>query len=220
MLALIMSESADILWHIVQTCVAASTANPLLAPCLQVTPETVLMRDRHGVLQRLLLPTQRITGIEDARIASPNAPDYWTAAWQGRPLNIDASRLSITINGPGGRTQNQLHLHVSCTRLDVLRQVRDMAEGGLIDSKPRPVAGGLREKTYFMQRIDPTHTPVFAAAYQTAAALNVPASQLGAALIPLDDSANTFALLLELASTGRGASAERLQDHDCAGLDA
>ena len=102
-------------------------------PCDQValTPgenEGVAMfKDREGVAQVLAIPTRKVTGIEDAFLLSPGAPNYFAAAWiDGRArfksyLKISPPReqVGVTVNSSYNRTQDQLHLHVSCLRSDV-----------------------------------------------------------------------------------------------------
>jgi CDP-diacylglycerol pyrophosphatase len=71
----------------------------------------------------LLIPTARITGIEDPVLLSPDAPNYWAQAWQarryvdqhvGRVLGRD--ELSLAVNSVYGRTQDQLHIHIDCIK--------------------------------------------------------------------------------------------------------
>jgi CDP-diacylglycerol pyrophosphatase len=69
----------------------------------------------------LIIPTKRVTGIEDRRIFKWPFLDFWDYAWHqsqkypGQP----ASRIGLAINSEHGRTQNQLHIHISCVRPDV-----------------------------------------------------------------------------------------------------
>ena len=79
----------------------------------------------------LLVPTTRISGIEDPEILAPDAPNYWEAAWEARrylekrvgaPLPRD--QIGLAVNSIPGRSQNQLHIHIGCVRPAVLKVLR------------------------------------------------------------------------------------------------
>jgi CDP-diacylglycerol pyrophosphatase len=85
-----------------------------------------VIKDPFGPTRYLLVPTKRITGIEDAALLAPDAVNYFAAAWNarsfvdkavGRELPDDV--LSLAINSPLARSQNQLHIHIDCIRADV-----------------------------------------------------------------------------------------------------
>jgi CDP-diacylglycerol pyrophosphatase len=86
----------------------------------------------------LMMPVQPVTGIDDSRIFSAPLADLWEDAWlwsrkyPGQP----AARTGLAINSKHARSQNQLHIHISC----VLPQVRKALEAGNIPLWPaRPV---------------------------------------------------------------------------------
>jgi CDP-diacylglycerol pyrophosphatase len=85
-----------------------------------------VIKDPFGPTRYLLVPTRRITGIEDAALLAPDAVNYFSAAWNarsfvdkavGRELPDDV--LSLAVNSPLARSQNQLHIHIDCIRADV-----------------------------------------------------------------------------------------------------
>ena len=76
------------------------------------------------------MPTAAITGIEDPAVLAPGAPNYFADAWRGAPT-LSARRpalprdaLSLAVNSTFGRSQNQLHIHIDCLRVDVRNAVR------------------------------------------------------------------------------------------------
>jgi CDP-diacylglycerol pyrophosphatase len=98
------------------------------APCsiVDLAAGYVVLKDIVGATQFLLMPTVRISGIESSAVLAPAAPNYWDLAWRarylteqrtGKPLPRDA--LSLAINSPYGRTQDELHIHIDCVRRDV-----------------------------------------------------------------------------------------------------
>ncbi|GCE82271.1 CDP-diacylglycerol diphosphatase [Komagataeibacter diospyri] len=124
------SHSPDVLWHIVhEQCVAHAGAGP----CEKTDPHAgyAVLKDRVGIGQYLLIPTQRITGMEDPAITRGDAPDYLAYAWQQTVRvnhrlshSLPAEDMSLAINSVYGRSQNQLHIHVDCIRPDVRAALR------------------------------------------------------------------------------------------------
>jgi CDP-diacylglycerol pyrophosphatase len=125
-------HSRSALWRIVSTSCIPATLSGGTGRCAEVSLAKgvesgfVVFKDRHGPLQYLLMPTRRVTGIEDPFLLSADSPPYWAQAWRakrwmevsnGRSIPRDA--VSITVNSAWGRSQNQLHLHVSCVRADL-----------------------------------------------------------------------------------------------------
>src|ERR1700734_2529684 len=98
------------------------------APCAIVDLKAgyVVLKDLIGATQYLVLPTERISGIESPAILAPDALNYWAPAWRARTLTeeragkkLPREALSLAINSPYGRSQNQLHIHIDCVRRDV-----------------------------------------------------------------------------------------------------
>jgi CDP-diacylglycerol pyrophosphatase len=124
----------NVLWHIVsEQCVPDQQQFHVPKPCEQVdlAGGYVVLKDRDGGTQFLVMPIARITGIESAEILAPDAPNYWDAAWQARHFvnerahrDLPRDALGLAINSVSGRTQNQLHIHVDCMRLDVTAALR------------------------------------------------------------------------------------------------
>jgi CDP-diacylglycerol pyrophosphatase len=81
----------------------------------------------HPADHYLLTPTAPISGIEDIAIRRPDWTNYWPIAWSeaervvpsfwaARGLGIDRSRVSLAINATMTRSQDILHIHLSCVR--------------------------------------------------------------------------------------------------------
>jgi CDP-diacylglycerol pyrophosphatase len=125
----------DALWKIVhRNCVPAAQAGKGSGICARVDPEAgwALLKDNSPSKpqQYLLIPTARVTGIEDPAVLAANAPDWFADAWAardvvaqrlGRPL--DRGWLMLAINSPTARSQMQLHIHVGCVRAEVRAQL-------------------------------------------------------------------------------------------------
>jgi CDP-diacylglycerol pyrophosphatase len=124
---------ADALWNIVHgECVPNQLAHGDPKPCAEVDLKNgaergyAVLKDIRGATQYLLIPTQRIVGIESPALLASDAENYFADAWNarsfvekavGHALPIDT--LSLAVNSVHARTQNQLHIHIDCIRPDV-----------------------------------------------------------------------------------------------------
>jgi CDP-diacylglycerol pyrophosphatase len=121
------------LWKIVNgQCVPHEQASRDPAPCAEVdlaegvAKGFAVLKDIRGIAQYLLIPTARVSGIEDPAILAPDAPNYWDPAWKARSLvegrlhqTLPRDGFALAINSAYGRTQDQLHIHIDCIRPDV-----------------------------------------------------------------------------------------------------
>jgi CDP-diacylglycerol pyrophosphatase len=115
------------LWHIVHDrCVPDLQQHGDPAPCAVVDVDSAVLKDLVGARQFLLIPTARVTGIESPELLAPDAPNYFAAAWRARSFvdvragfTLPRDWASLAINSEDARTQDQLHIHVDCVRLDV-----------------------------------------------------------------------------------------------------
>ncbi|WP_429931736.1 CDP-diacylglycerol diphosphatase [Agrobacterium vitis] len=137
----------DALWKIVHDkCVVAT------APCVRVNTgeHYALLKDQRGVAQHLLIPTDKITGIESPALLDAKTPNFFADAWNERaavgaklphPLARDA--LSLAVNAQNARSQNQLHIHIDCLSPDAHALLTKMANEIGTDWAPLPaeVAG-------------------------------------------------------------------------------
>ena len=131
--ALHFKKNSDALWQIVsEKCLPHQQSSGDPAPCQRVDQphRYAMLKDMNGPLQYLLIPLDKITGIESPRLLQPTTPNYFALAWHERTLLAQrrgspiADRvLSLAINSQYGRTQNQLHIHLSCLRPDVRQQL-------------------------------------------------------------------------------------------------
>lgn len=126
------------LWDIVDgRCVVDQKQFGKPAPCakLDLRQGYAVLKDIVGKSQYLLIPTMRVSGIESPRVLAPSTPNYFAQAWAesglvskavGRPL--PRADLSLAINSVFGRSQNQLHIHIDCIRIDVAAALARHAE--------------------------------------------------------------------------------------------
>jgi CDP-diacylglycerol pyrophosphatase len=121
------------LWDIVNgQCVPDEQTHHDPAPCAAVdlaggdARGSAVLKDLVGATQFLLIPTERIDGIESPQLVAADAPNYFASAWRARSFveqragrALPRDWLSLAINSADSRTQNQLHIHIDCMRADV-----------------------------------------------------------------------------------------------------
>jgi len=226
--------NGQVLWHIVHDqCVPDEVVHAQPAPCAEVVliggvdHGFVVLKDKHGLEQYLLMPTQDITGIEDQRVLAPGAVNYFAAAWTARSLvearighALPREDLGVSVNSIYGRSQDLLHLHIDC--------LAPATVAALSTAAPRLTARWSREPLILDGH------PYLALALAgddlkadpfKLLARGVPgaAAHMGAWTLVLAGARGrggtpSFILLASEADPlmGRFASGEELQDHDCA----
>lgn len=221
----------DALWKIIsEKCLPNEREYGKPDPCALVNLDGgqehgfVLMKDREGASQYLVMPTAKITGIEDPAILAPGAANYFADAWHQRHYAEEAAgnklppdTMSLAINSPHGRSQNQLHIHIDC----LLPTVRTVIERNLaaIGDKwapfPEPLVGhpyraikvaDLDSANPFTLLADGVPGARAAMGDQTLAVVGIGGDKPGFVILDgqFDAAAKDF------------ASSEELQDHSCA----
>ncbi len=218
------------LWHIVgEQCVPDEKQNQSPSPCAEVdlAGGYAVLKDIVGRTQYLLIPTVRVSGIESPAVLTASAPNYFADAWGARHFvedralhHLPRDAIGLAINSVSGRTQNQLHIHVDCMRIDVTAALREHAAAiGTSWSKfPVPLVG----HDYVAMRIDQAElgsTNPF-----VLLADGVPAARADMGHYTLVVVGSTvqgrdgFVVLAGRAApaTGDWGAGEQLQDHACA----
>lgn len=222
------------LWKIVNgQCVPHQQASGNPAPCAEVNLTQgvergwALLKDIRGIAQYLLIPTARVSGIDDPAILAPGAPNYWVPAWQARTLverklgkTLPRDGFALSINSAYGRSQDQLHIHIDCIRLDVRQALLErLAEVG---AKWAPFPVPLAGSAYRAMRTDGDTLTVdpfrLLADGDPEAAAAMGRHTLALVGVTFAGDAKGFVLLDGQATVmppDRGHS-EALEDHDCA----
>jgi len=126
--SVLAAADPNALWQIVSLdCVPAARTkgNPGICASVDLPGRFAILRDRKGVAQHLLIPTDRVSGVESPLLLAPGAPNYWADAWNARryvenalqkaqraPLPDD--EIGLEINSAMRRSQEQLHIHIDC----------------------------------------------------------------------------------------------------------
>ena len=112
-----------------QQCLPHWTQTHDPAPCISVrtlndgdAPEGfAVLADRKGGAHFLLIPTRTITGIESPDVRGARAVNFFAAAWDARYVLVGAvghavprTAIGMAVNQHRARSQDQLHIHLSC----------------------------------------------------------------------------------------------------------
>jgi CDP-diacylglycerol pyrophosphatase len=110
------------------------------APCISVSQRAsaqgyAVLADRKGGAHFLLIPTQRISGIESPELRATGALNYFDAAWNARNV-LDAvvgapvprEAVGLAVNHIHARSQDQLHIHISCLGRSVHDELHTAAD--------------------------------------------------------------------------------------------
>ena len=148
-------ENAGALWQVEKVCLANHATTGLAFPCLEVRAATsgsagyVVLRPPLGPGDTVLMPAEKSPGIEDARLQSANAPNYFDQAWNARHFiagktsrPLARADVALAVNAQITRSQDQLHVHLDCIAGDVRAALQEMepavpARGWV--ALPRPI---------------------------------------------------------------------------------
>ena len=229
----------DALWKITdRSCVPAAGAAQMPAPCARVEMPGdrhqgwTLIKDRRGVLQYLLLPTARIAGIESPELLNADTPNFFAQAWRsrdlldrlhGKPLPRDT--VSLALNPIPRRSQDQLHIHISCVRPEL--RTRLAALEADLPTSWAPLPGGWLGHGWFVRRVDAETldginpvTEVVAHVAGAAADMSI----VGISVVGMNfkDGKPGFVLMAtrwDSSDRTSGSAEHDVQDHDCGVLD-
>ncbi|WP_417763432.1 CDP-diacylglycerol diphosphatase [Shewanella sp.] len=217
-------HNPDALWQLIsQRCVVGMEQQSNPAPCTKVDEAQgyVTLKDRNGPLQYLVMPVAKITGTESPALLAANAPKFFALAWDERHLlaekygqPIADSALSLAINSEYGRTQNQMHIHISCLRTDIRSALNTLAPQ-LTDQWQNVELDG---SDYQIRSLSESELHAESSFKRIARELGVEQDDMGKYGVALTTLPDNRLALLALRASWFGlekASPELLQDHSC-----
>ncbi|MEJ5175113.1 CDP-diacylglycerol diphosphatase [Erwinia sp. MYb416] len=224
-IALNYLKNSDQLWKIVsQQCVPGQEQKNNPSPCRQVNIQDgyVVLKDRNGALQFLLMPVAKITGVESPGLLNPSTPNYLAEAWRARHFMeekrgavIDDRIYSLAVNSRWGRTQNQLHVHISCLRPDIRHQL-DALSTRLNDRWQNQRLGSHEYLVRVISRDEFKRTSPFIRMANELPGARENMGSYGIAIAALGDGRRVLMVVKRNLLLLNRASAEELQDHRCA----
>ena len=224
------SSNPNALWNIIsQKCLPNQRSNGKPAPCAQVDEQQgfVVLKDMNGPLQYLLMPTARITGMESPALLEPATPNFFSQAWAARHYMaekygkpIDDSNVSLAINSQYGRSQNQLHIHISCLLPEVKNRL--IKDGAAMGYNWQQLPDKLLGHTYLARKVTPAELNqrgAFRILAEGVPEADKKMGHYGMAMVSLQGG--DFLLLASERDLLKlnNASTEEIQDHKCAVLD-
>jgi CDP-diacylglycerol pyrophosphatase len=222
------------LWEIVRNiCVPGQSQNHDPKPCLRVDlgggieAGFAILRDPRGGTQFLLVPITRIIGIESPSIRGPHATNYFADAWEARTYINEALHqtlprdgIGLAINSALSRSQDQLHIHFSCIRADVLDALRK--NEGRIGDQWTPLNGPLLGHSYMAmwaagENLEPHNPFKLLADRLPDATRDMGNRTLVVVGLTRRDGTKGFVILTDQVNehTGDLANGEELLDHAC-----
>jgi CDP-diacylglycerol pyrophosphatase len=121
------------LWRVVENlCLPMHETFGVAAPCLKVDRDKrfVTIRAPGEATHIIVVPTVKIEGVESPDLLGREMPNLWPIAWEERSWVIAAAHrpldwtdLGMAINSSVSRTQDQLHIHVDCTKPQLKRDL-------------------------------------------------------------------------------------------------
>jgi len=220
------SSNPNALWNIIsQKCVPNQRSNGKPAPCAQVDEQQgfVVLKDINGPLQYLLMPSARITGMESPALLEPSTPNFFSQAWAARHYMaekygkpIDDNNVSLAINSQYGRSQNQLHIHISCLLPDVKNTL--IKDGAAMGYNWQELPDKLLGHTYLARKVTPAELNqrgAFRILAEGVPDADKKMGHFGMAMVSLQGG--DFLLLASERNLLKlnNASTEEIQDHDC-----
>ena len=215
----------DSLWKIVHgNCVPTQQSRGSPGECrlVDLAGRFVVLKDLRGNTRFLLIPTDRIAGIESSVLLQSGSVNYWRAAWQarryveeraGHTLPRDMTGLAINSRR---RSQNQLHIHIDCVQPDLRAALREHAAEISEQWSQQPL--WLAGHRYYATRLvgDTLSSDPFK---QLAQRLDDPANEMGRQSLALigaefaDGRAGFY--LLDSPAGERGATVDVVLDRGC-----
>ncbi|MFP3028771.1 MAG: CDP-diacylglycerol diphosphatase [Arsenophonus sp.] len=155
--------NSDKLWKIInQECIPNFKNGNLQTSCIKVDQQHryVIYKDINGPLHNLLLPLDKISGIESPILQQKNTKNYFTLAWQNRELLVKSASnpineqfLSLAINSKYGRTQDQLHIHLACLKPEIYQIIKKNEHTITSNWRPLPLKDRINNHEYLAIKI-------------------------------------------------------------------
>lgn len=208
------APNPNALYEVMQGCLAQATLAP---PCTAVDRSRgyVVIKDNDPAKPYawLIVPDREVTGIEDPRALIPPVLSFWSYGWfmGGRLVPAPAEGRGLAINSQAGRSQNLLHIHISC----VLPEVTQALAAAEIrpDWAVAPFVT-FRGKVYNARRVATLDPSPFLRLTELPGAREDMAAQ---SLAVIGAPGGGFFLLADSTEPGAPAEAEALLDEDCSG---
>jgi CDP-diacylglycerol pyrophosphatase len=218
----------SVLWIALQICVIAKRTTGHPYPCLSVDfgcgerPGAAILAEPGNPKHALLVPTRRIAGLEAPELQQESGTAYWQRALAARQRVVDAASgrialedVGLAVNSMGGRSQDQLHIHLSCVEVGVRDVLR--THGAQIGARWALVSAPLEQTRFFGMKISSVQAESFNpfAALTTLPGPHNDLRRMSLAAISTGPKERDRGFYI-LAYRSAESHAEKLLDHTCA----
>jgi CDP-diacylglycerol pyrophosphatase len=152
-----VARSPNTLWSLARCC-AKDLLSDRNCRAYSKIDDFIILKDNDPAKPEayLIIPTTKVTGIEDRKIFLPPVADFWAYGWQQAQIYLKkpAADTALAINSEYGRSQQQLHIHISCVRRDVAQALAENdGEIGADPAKPVEIPLGPQTHIYRVIRV-------------------------------------------------------------------
>ncbi len=216
----------EALWVVLQSCLVAQNTAGIPFPCLAVNlasnsaPGYAVLRAPFSATRVLVVPTERVEGLESPILQRTDATAYWRAALGARHFVADAlggqiplSEVALAVNSSVGRSQDQLHIHLDCLKPSVRSALQQHASA--FTARWTPLKVPLEGARYFGLKVGASQAEgfnPFASLASLPGPRNLHATSLAVVSAPANDPRGGFYIL---AYRGRRSPVEKLLDRTC-----
>jgi CDP-diacylglycerol pyrophosphatase len=173
----------------------------------------------------LVIPTQRITGIDDSALLTPQEPNYFRSAWAARSAverrlgkGLPREDVAITVDATSASNQDQLYLRVDCVDEAVAKSL--VAYSDALDAEWRTMTIDLKGRRYWARQVESSDLSEVSPFRLLADGIGDAKTEMGAWSLSAVGAnffgAPGFILLADHVQPTAGGHAEDLQDRDCA----
>ena len=112
---------------VTQVCAADFRLTGAPFPCLAVDSLGIVLRPPWADL--VFAPTRPVSGVEDPFLQTPEAPNYFAAAWRARAFlgPTDWADVALAVNPALTRSQDLLHIHIGCLHEELREKLAALA---------------------------------------------------------------------------------------------
>lgn len=215
----------NFLWHkINENCIPGYINKDTYQPCslVDINEKIAIYKVDNDKYQYLLLPTDKVTGIEDDKLQKNNSPNYLYNAWLaktflterlGKP--IKERFISLTLNAKNARSQDQLHIHISCLSNSANKIISKISEREINTNWSKKQIT-IPPYSFYYRKIslnELMNSNLFKSVAEKVKKEQGKLEYTGVGLI--NRNSDTFIILAGIGTKSKGVSAERIQDHEC-----
>lgn len=215
----------NVLWDKVdRSCVPGYINKGTYQPCslVDMNEKVAIYKVDNDKYQYLLLPTDKVTGVEDDKLKKNDVPNYLYDAWLakiflterlGKPVR--ESFISLALNSKNSRSQDQLHIHISCLSIsanDILSKIpkSKMSTEWSKEKITIPPYSFYYRKVSLNELINEN---LFKSVSDKVKKEKGHLEYTGVGLV--NRTPESFIMLVGIGTSAKGVSAELIQDHEC-----